>query len=88
MFIQVESEKGGLCRLQTGMPSASIQVRSDKGKSVPFTLVSEDNGVIEIDMKAGDVVQVTDKTAKVVYPAPQEYAKNVDFYYGDIKNNK
>ena len=88
VFIQVESEKGGLCRLQTGMPSASIQVRSDKGKSVPFTLVSEDNGVIEIDMKAGDVVQVTDKTAKVVYPAPQEYAKNADFYYGDIKNNK
>ena len=52
---------------------------------MPFTLVSEENGVIEIDMQAGDVVQVTDKTRKAVCPGPQEYTRNTDFFYGDIR---
>ena len=85
VFIQVESEKGGLCRLQTGMTSPNIQVQNEKGKPMPFTLVSEENGVIEIDMQAGDVVQVTDKTRKAVCPGPQEYTRNTDFFYGDIR---
>ena len=85
VFIQVESEKGGLCRLQTGMSPGDIQVRNVQGKQIPFTQVTGDNGVIEINMQAGDVVQVTDRTKDVVYPASQEYAKNADFYYGDIK---
>ena len=85
VFIQVESEKGGLCRLQTGMSPGDIQVRNAQGKQIPFTQVTEDNGVIEINMQAGDVVQVTDRTKDIVYPAPQEYAKNSDFYYGDIR---
>ena len=85
VFIQVESEKGGLCRLQTGMSPGDIQVRNAQGKQIPFTQVTGDNGVIEINMQAGDVVQVTDRTKDIVYPAPQEYAKNADFYYGDIR---
>ena len=85
VFIQVESEKGGLCRLQTGMALADIQVRNGKGEPVPFTPASGEGGVIEIDMQAGDMVQVTDKTRTVVYPAPQAYDKNADFCYGDIK---
>lgn len=84
VFIQVESEKGGLCRLQTGMSPAGIQVRNAKGEPVPFTPLSGDNGVIEMDMRAGDVVQVTDKTRTTVYPAPQAYDKNADFHYGDL----
>lgn len=86
VFIQVESEKGGLCRLQTGMPSENIQVQNTQGEPIQFTLVSEENGVIEINMQAGDVVQVTDKTRKAVYPAPQKHTKNADFYYGDIQS--
>ena len=69
VFIQVESEKGGLCRLQTGMSPVGIQVRNGKGEPVPFTPLTGDNGVIEMDMRAGDVVQVTDKTRTTVYPA-------------------
>jgi alpha-L-fucosidase 2 len=61
-LIQVESEKGGICRLQTGMSVANLQVVDLTGKARKFTVVSELDGTIEMLMVAGEIVQVMDKS--------------------------
>ena len=70
VFIQVESEAGGLCRLQTGMTAANLIVKALDGTNVTYKLIDSAKGVIEVATKAGAVFQITDKTLTTVYPAP------------------
>ncbi len=58
VFIQAESEKGGLCHLQTYMDTANLEVQTIDGKKATFTVVDKTKGVIEIPMKKGEVVQI------------------------------
>ena len=82
VFIQVESEAGGLCRLQTGMTSANLVVKALDGTNLTYQLMDAVKGVIEVTMKAGDVFQVTDKTLTVVYPAPITHPAAEKNFYG------
>ncbi|MFZ4454606.1 MAG: Ig-like domain-containing protein [Bacteroidales bacterium] len=82
VFIQVESEAGGLCRLQTGMTSANLVVKALDGTNATYQLVDAAKGVIEVMMKAGDLFQVTDKTLTVVYPAPITHPAAEKNFYG------
>ena len=56
--VQVESEKGGVCRLQPGMLIEDIQVYDLQGREKKFIVLSEETGTIEMQMKAGEVIQV------------------------------
>lgn len=57
-LIQVKSEKGGICRLQTEMSVEDIKVFDLQGKSKSFIVISKQNGTIEVEMLAGEVIQV------------------------------
>ncbi len=83
VFIQVESERGGRCRLQTGMPSANLRVADGRGRAVPFRLVAPRGGTIEWVTAAGRVYYVTDRTEEAARPAPVPTAVDDACSYGD-----
>ena len=80
VFIQVESEKGGMCRLQTAM--SNIVVKNLSGQNVPFTIVDAAAGLIEVSTAAGDVFQVTDSSTSSVLPAPISHPRAEANPYG------
>ena len=51
VHISVFSDKGGLCRLQTGMKS--FRMTDSKGKTVRYKLVNKDSGLVEFETIAG-----------------------------------
>jgi hypothetical protein len=58
IFIQVESEAGGLCRLQTGMDVSKLKVKSLNNKEISFSIIDNNKGLIEINTGKGDVINV------------------------------
>ncbi|MDR3219962.1 MAG: alpha-L-fucosidase [Dysgonamonadaceae bacterium] len=70
VFIQIESEADGLCRLQTGMDTGEIDVRNLSGKTVAYEVKDTAKGLIEIETHAGDIFQISCKAQPAVYPAP------------------
>ena len=70
VFIQVESEAGGLCRLQTGINMSQAVVRNLNGDQLNYNLVDAATGLIELNMQKGDIVQVLNRAATVKYPEP------------------
>jgi len=81
-FIQVVSEKGGRCRLQTGMNTSNLNVRKADGGKMKFTVVDKVKGIVEINMKKGDVVQLTDKTIQATLPRPVTHSETEHNSYG------
>jgi hypothetical protein len=73
VFIQVQSEKGGVCKLQTGIASANLQVVYMDNTPVPFTVLDAAQGVIQVATNAGDIFQVVDKTREAALPEPIEH---------------
>lgn len=53
VFIRVRSEKGGKCRIQTGMRSPVA--------SKNYTMLNEETGLIEMDMSRGESVTISEK---------------------------
>jgi hypothetical protein len=82
VFIQVESEAGGLCRLQTGMSIAKAKVITLSGKNLDYTLVDEATGLIELSTAAGDIFQVHAVDATLVLPAILEHPQAERNAYG------
>jgi hypothetical protein len=70
VFIQVESEAGGLCRLQTGINLSQAVVRDLSGNPVPYSTVDLSTGLIEIDMQKGAIIQVLNRAGTIKYPEP------------------
>jgi len=70
VFIQVESEAGGLCRLQTGIDMSQAVVRNLNGDQLSYNLADAATGLIELNMQKGDIVQVLNRAATVKYPEP------------------
>ncbi len=60
VWIQIESEKGGLCRLQTGMNTDHLEVQTIDGKTVAFSIIDKAKGLIDIQTNKGDVLQITE----------------------------
>jgi hypothetical protein len=58
VFIQVKSEAGGLCRLQTGMELTKLQLQTLSGDLLPYEVVDRSSGLIEIHTAPGDVFQL------------------------------
>lgn len=82
VFIQIESEKGGLCRLQTGIQGNNIQVLDMSGNDIAFNLVDTNNSTIEVDTQNGDVFQVINKLEEPVSPYAIEHPLNETMPYG------
>ena len=70
VFIQIESEKGGVCRLQTDINPDYLIMKRMNGAKAKFTVVDKIKGVIDVKMKKGDIVQLTDRTLQPVLPKP------------------
>ena len=88
VYIRILSEKGNACRIQTGIPTANLVVRSESGKDFPYKVLNEKNGCIEVSPTAGTSIVITDSTQKVVKPAPLPHPKEETLYYGDGLHGK
>ena len=86
VFIQVECEKGGVCRLQTGMPAGNIRLRDLKGREVAFSVTDPATGTIEVTTEAGDAFQIVDVSEDAVLPAPLPHPRAEWMPYGDGKH--
>lgn len=62
--IRVVSDKGGLCRLQTGM--RDFTVKSVTGESISYRLMEAGMGVIEVDTHPGDEFVITADPTKLL----------------------
>lgn len=82
-FIQIESEQGGICRLQTGMNPANIMVVDLAGNALPYTLAQKKNGVIEVSTSKGQVFQVYDKETEVELPHALDHDESEANPFGD-----
>lgn len=83
VFVQVESERGGSCRIQTEIPVTDLVVRNAKGQKVGFSILSARTGTISVDTKPGEIFFLTDKMRTPISPAPQVYPTTKIHYYGD-----
>lgn len=82
VFIQIESEKGGLCRIQTGMDTDNLSIKKLDKEDVDFSVIDKSNGLLEIKTEKGDIVQITDKTEQVVLPKPIKHLTSEKNAYG------
>ncbi|MCC8145386.1 MAG: DNRLRE domain-containing protein, partial [Bacteroidales bacterium] len=82
VFIQIESEKGGPCRLQTGMPGNNIYVVDMDGNEIPFNLINSENGIIEVNTQPDDVFQIINKSEEPVLPYAIEHPLAETMPYG------
>ena len=83
VFIQIESERGGRCRLQTGIAVQNLSVKNLSGKDLPYTVVAGATGTIDVETRVGDVFFVIDKYEKAVLPAPLEHKAGERMPFGD-----
>jgi len=82
-FIQVESEAGGLCRLQIDIKIADIKAITIDEQPVRFKIIDSSKGLIEIPTEAGDVFQITNKALKEIYlPQPVIHPEKEIMPYG------
>lgn len=82
-FIQIVSEKGGRCRLQTGIADEDISVTDAQGKPVAYTSDDSQQGVIEVTTKPGGVFQVRRKNSPLSLPHPIQHPQNEAHPFGD-----
>jgi hypothetical protein len=88
VFIQVKSEAGGLCRLQTGMDLNTISVQTLAGQTVNYTITDAANGLIEMNTTQGDVIQLFDTTVAITHPTPLIHPDSETMPYGVRKSGK
>lgn len=82
VFIQVESERGGLCRLQTNMDADNLNIEDTGGKRIAFSVIDKAQGLIEINTRKGDVIRITDRTRETIMPEPVKHPEKEWNVYG------
>ena len=82
VFIQVESEAGGRCRLQTDISLNSLKAQTPDGKDIPYKVIDRTQGLIEFDTRAGDIVQLSDTSVAAELPSPIEHPASEANPYG------
>ncbi|MDR1706587.1 MAG: alpha-L-fucosidase [Prevotella sp.] len=82
VFIQIESEKGGLCSIQTFMNTDNLDIQKLSGGKVDFSVTDKSSGLLEIKTKKGDIIQITDKTLQIILPKPIKHLKSEQNAYG------
>ena len=86
VFIQVESTAGGQCRLQTGMNLSTLTARKIDGTILSYSAKDAAKGLVEFDTNIGDVVQLTDNTCPISYPAPVSFVEAEPWGLNDVWN--
>jgi hypothetical protein len=87
VFIQVISEAGGKCRLQTGIDANSIRVRKIDNTAMPYTVISTGKGLIEVDTHPGDVFTVIPESGETSFPAAIPHPSEEAMPYGNRAGN-
>lgn len=82
VFIQIESEKGGECRVQTYMNTDNLRVQQAKGAKTDFSVIDKAKGLISISTRKGDIIQLTDETLDTIIPKPVKHPKGECNPYG------
>lgn len=82
-MIQIESEKGGTCQIQTGIPTKLITVKDGNGKHVRFKAKDSKLGIIELNTHHGQTIRITRKDMKPVMPHAIGHSPEQANPYGD-----
>ncbi len=69
-FIQLESEQGGTCRIQTDIPMDKLKVSLCNGKDKAYRVTDAGRGYLELDMEQGEVVWLQHRDFPGVRPQP------------------
>ena len=81
-FINYRTEGAGLCRIQTAMNTDHLSIKKTDKAEVVFSVIDKASGLLEIETKEGDIVQITDKTLDVILPKPIKHLKSEQNAYG------
>lgn len=82
VFIQIVSEKGGECLLQTGMNTDNLLAQKIGGGTVDFSVVDNQTGLIRLRTSAGDVIRLTAANAVATPPQPIQHPTAEHNQYG------
>lgn len=88
VFIQIESEAGGVCCLQTGMNISNLEVKNLLRENIHYNIIDTSIGLIEINTQKGDIIQISDKDMDVIYPVPIIHLREDVDPFGVRKTNK
>ena len=87
-FIRVESVMGKPCRLQTDIPLDHLKVCDSAQRAVPYEVADAEEGIIIIQIPAGEYLELTDTTQPVVKPTCLPHPETETHYYGDGLHDK
>lgn len=82
-FIQVESEQGGPCRVQTDIPTSRLRLTDAHGDVVAFDVIDAAKGIVEFATKKGDVIRLFDASVPVVLPTALPHPAATANPFGD-----
>lgn len=82
-FVQIESEAGGRCRLQTDIPICDLRLTDSQGRTIPFDVIDNKNGIIEFSTSPGDVLQIVNASTPTLLPAPLPHPAEEANPFGD-----
>ena len=81
VYVRIESEAGGMCRVITDIPVSDLTVTDESGTPKEYSVV--ERGVVEIATAPGDVIVMRDKTRKAELPSPIRHQAASANPYGD-----
>ena len=73
MFIQIGSEKGGECLVQTGMDTDNLLVQKIGDGAIDLSVVDKATGLIRLNTMSGDVILLTATDAVATLPQPVQH---------------
>lgn len=82
-FIQIESEQGKTCRLQTGINGADLVVLGLDGHPKDYTLKDKEKGIIEVNTHKGEVFQVLNRKVEPTLPTALKHNESEANPFGD-----
>ena len=87
VYIRIDNECGHTCNVQTDIPLSNLEVRTLSGKTVPFRILDESEGVVCFSTKRGTKFEMYDRTLSVVKPNCLPHTTSEALYYGDGSHN-
>jgi hypothetical protein len=64
------------------MNTDNLSIYKTGGGKVDFSVIDKPAGLLEIQTKKGDIVQITDKSLQTVFPKPIEHLESEQNAYG------
>lgn len=88
VLVEVESEKGGTCRLATDIPAAECRVTDRHGRPLAFRTEGAAGNVIAVETQPGTVFRVTRAGAAAAEPAPLPHGPREAHPYGVRRSHR